>query len=296
MLREKWLSLEALPPIPGIELLNDIDRVLISSPGDSAAEESTDPPVLVAIRGRFDPVKVRRLFTRMGAAPQLYNSFQVYRPPAKDAKDTAWVLLDARTILLGDARSIFAALDRNQFTLLPPQNARMMARASELDAKYEIWVMMNAAEVMSSDRLATLVQASVWAPDAQDFELGINLSSGLTADATLRFSSEATAKRRATELIRATTLTAAEQGVSAQVHDIARKLKFRPDGSTTKISLRLTPLELVRSAGVIAGAAQPIPNSAPPLVLPPVSPPGSWIRIEGLDEGTRKVPYEESQH
>ncbi|MBV9769116.1 MAG: hypothetical protein JOZ32_06060, partial [Bryobacterales bacterium] len=109
MLREKWLSLEALPPIPGIELLNDIDRVLISSPGDSAAEESTDPPVLVAIRGRFDPVKVRRLFTRMGAAPQLYNSFQVYRPPAKDAKDTAWVLLDARTILLGDARSIFAA-------------------------------------------------------------------------------------------------------------------------------------------------------------------------------------------
>ena len=33
MIREKWLTSGGLPASPGLELLNDIDRVLISSSG-----------------------------------------------------------------------------------------------------------------------------------------------------------------------------------------------------------------------------------------------------------------------
>src|SRR5271169_3680829 len=69
LIRDSWLTSGALPAIPGLELLNDIDRVLISSPGNSSPDESTQQPVLIAIHGHFDPAKVRQVFTHLGAKP-----------------------------------------------------------------------------------------------------------------------------------------------------------------------------------------------------------------------------------
>ena len=116
------------PAIPGLELLDDIDRVLISSPGKNSrrrfrsavADPDSHPWTLRLGQGA-------RSLHPLGAKPQSYNSFQVYRPQGRseDRKDTAWVLFDAETILFGDAPSIFAALDRNHFaSASPPSWAR----------------------------------------------------------------------------------------------------------------------------------------------------------------------------
>jgi hypothetical protein len=80
---------------------------------------------------------------------------------------------------------------------------------------------------------------------------------------------------------------------------IAKKLKFTLDGSATKIALRLTEQELEgsiqafaagqKASAQSAGNAEPVANPTPPPAPAPSRP--SVIRIEGLDEGPREIPY-----
>ena len=250
MIREKWLSLSGmpLPSIPGIELLDDIDRILISSPGNNSPDDSTQPPVLIAIHGHFDPAKVHQVFARFGAKAQSYNAFQVYRPQGKDAKQLAWVLFDAETILFGDPKAVFTTLDRNQFGP-PAQTANpLLARATEMDATYDFWFIMDAAEIMSSDSVAGLLRGGEWASEARGFEAGVNVRAGLAADITVRFSSDAVAKHMTAELTHIINMAAKDKSSGVEVQEIAKKLKFALDGSAAKISLRLTQQELEKSA------------------------------------------------
>jgi hypothetical protein len=318
MIREKWIPPNAMPGFPALELLDSIDRFLISSPGRNSSDDSPadspgevgDSPLLIAIQGRFDAAQVRQLFKQFGAKVQAYNTSQVYRPQAKKNKDVAYVLFDAQTILYGDAPSVFMALDRNQFAPVSspssPAPGSMTARATELEAKYEIWAIMDTAEIMLSDPIADLFGGNAWASAAQGFEAGFNLRTGLDADFTVRFSSDAIAKRVTGELTRAVNSAAKDKSVDAQTQDIAKKLKFNVDGSATRISLRLTEQELARAtdAFVASGkaseklAANTPSNSVPtPPLAPSVDPSKpAVIRIEGLDEGTREIPFQNPEN
>jgi hypothetical protein len=306
MIRDQWLNAGPIAAIPGIELLDDIDRVVISSPGNEAIQDpSTGPavvpaqtPMLVAVGGHFDAVRVRRLFKRLGGKAQAYNSYQVYRPQGQDAKDMAYVLFDAGTILFGDAPSVFAALDRNQFAPPAAEPGSIVARGAELDRAYELSLVITTPDIMSNDRLADLFHAGDWAPDAQGFEAGVNLRSGLTADVTVRFASEAAAKQVVAEMTRLSAI-AAKDKAEPQMRDIARKLKFNSDGPAAKISLRLTQPELEKSARAFAVthqapvAAEKVASPAP-VAQAPVKP--GVIRIEGLDDGPREIPFPDHQN
>jgi hypothetical protein len=310
MIRDQWLNAGPIAALPGIELLDDIDRVVISSPGNEAIKDTgtgtavvpAQAPMLIAVGGHFDAVRVRQLFTRLGGKAQAYNSYQVYRPQGQDAKDMAYVLFDAGTILFGDAPSLFAALDRNQFAPPAAEPGSIVARGAELDRAYELSLVITTPDIMSSDRLAGLFHADDWAPDAQGFEAGVNLRSGLAADVTVRFGSEAAAKRVVAEMTRLTAI-AAKDKAEPQMRDIARKLKFNSDGPAAKISLRLTPQDLEKSARAFAAAHQApvaLAASAGPVPSPGSSPPApakpAVIRIEGLDDGPREIPYPDQQH
>src|SRR5579864_5904902 len=80
LLREKFVDGNPGSAIPGIEFLDNVDRCIISSPGRAAGDETSEPPLLIVVRGHFDLAKVRNVLTGHGAKPQLYNSIQVYRP------------------------------------------------------------------------------------------------------------------------------------------------------------------------------------------------------------------------
>jgi hypothetical protein len=322
LIRDKWLNAGPGAALPGLEFLNDVDRIVISSPGNETntgtAVVASEAPVLIAVNGHFDAAKVHQFFTRLNAKPQAYNSFQVYRPQAADAKDMAYVLVDSGTILFGDAPSLFAALDRNQFAPPAPLPGSIVARGVEMDSPYELWLVITSPDIMASDRLGGLFRGVEWASDAQGFEAGVNMRSGLTADVTVRFASAAVAKRVVAEMTRLTTgmlraKVSKEKQADVQMQDIAKKLKFSFDGSAAKISLRLTPQELEKSAQALAAAhrapassagdfasaasasrtpaAVPSPGSSPPAPAVP-----AVIRIDGLDDGPREIPYPHQQH
>ncbi len=315
MIREKWIPHGAMPGFPLRELLDSIDRVLISSAGTNSSADSPDDPagnsptesgdaqILIAIHGHFDAAQVRQLFSSSGAKAQSYNAFHVYRPQDQRNKNTAYVLFDAETILYGDPPTLFATLDRNQFASAAPQPSpapgSIAARAAELDAKYEIWMIMDTSELVSNETVAALLGGNEWAAGAKGIEAGLNLRTGLDADFILRFASEDTAKRVTTDLAHAVSLAAKDKSLDALTQDIAKKLKFNVDGSAGKISLRLNEQELERTAQALAASekagermaenAARNANPAPAPAATPAKP--SMIRIEGLDEGTREIPY-----
>lgn len=315
ILREKWLRPETAPHFPAFELLDDIDRGLISSPGKGLpgfgdSEGFNDSLIVMAFQGRFDPPKVRQLLTQMGAKPQSYNSFQVWRPKSQAGKDMAFVLVDATTFLFGDAKSIFAALDRAQFPSSSPPEGTLLARAAEMEANYDIWVISDVSEIMSNDQVAGMLPAGAeWASDAQNFEAGINLHSGVAADFLVRFASEASAKRVMAELMRVMNLAAKDKN-AGQMQTLAKHLKFSQEGPAFRASLKLTQQELDKSmqafeAGRKAGAQlrgttasvatpAPIPMPVRPQAAPAEPPKPAVIRIEGLDDGPREVPINPS--
>lgn len=315
MIREKWIPQNAIRGFPALELLNSIDRFLISSSGKERSADgadatgdpgdSGDSPILIAIQGHFDAAEVRDIFQRSGAKRQAYESFQVYRPQSKQNRDMAYVLFDAETILFGDAPSVFAALDRNRFAPpLPDADSfagAMAARAAALSAKYDIWAILDAAGFMSTDLIADLFGASEWTTAAQGLEAGLNLHSGLDADFFVHFPSEDAAKQVTSQLTRAVAQVAREQyGDEAY---LARKLKFNVEGTSTRVNLHLSEQDLEKIAQVLAqsfksGEAQAA-NAAsgenqPAASVPTPSKPGV-IRIEGLDDGPREIPYPNPQ-
>jgi hypothetical protein len=296
MLRDQWLNAGVVRTFPAVELLDDIDRVVISS--SAAAGESGEAPLLIAAQGRFDVAQVRQLFTRMGAKKQAYSSFEVFRPQGTDAKNLAYVLFDAGTILFGDPPSVFAALDRTRFPEAAAEAGSIVTRATAMDSAYDFWIIMSAPEAMESDRLAGLLRGGDWMPAAQGFEAGVTLRTGLTADVTVRLASEGAAKHAIVQMTQLIALESKDKTAEPQTREILKKLKFTSDGAAAKISLRLNPQELEASARAFAAAHPPSPVravTAAAIASPALAPePGkkpSVIRIEGLDDGPIEIPY-----
>ncbi|HEX5228548.1 MAG TPA: hypothetical protein VFW44_12590 [Bryobacteraceae bacterium] len=308
MIREKWIPQNKLAGFPALGLLDSVERILVSSggndaPGDDAedAANSGEMPILIAIQGHFEAARVRELFEHAGAKRQAYESFQVYRPQSKQNGGMAFVFFDPQTILYGQAPAVFAALDRNRYAAPPesPAAGSMAARAAALEAKYEIWAMLDAGEVLSDDGIANLFGAEAFGESAHGFEAGLNLHAGLDADFIVHFTSEEVAKRMTADISRAVAMAAKDKTVDTQAQNVARKLKFSVDGSAARISLRLNEQEFERTAEVLTGTglggkqmaakAELNPGPAPAAAVAPSGP--QVIRIEGLDEGPREIPY-----
>ena len=295
MIRQKWVDGNS---IPGAEFLNDIDRFVVSSPGRNPVFGVTEEaPLLVVVGGHFDLTKVRSVLGHYGAKPQMFNNVQVYRPQSKTGKEMAFVLLDAQTILIGDAPSVFASLERSAFPVPPPDANSLLPRAVQLDTNYDAWALMSTPSVLASDRLMDMLTGGALGAEARGFEIGFSLRDGFNVDTTVAFQSEAAAKRMASELAKLLKLTIKDKMGEPAMLDMEKKLKVASEGASVKIAMHMTPQELDKNAQIFAVSQKQPASSAVagvrPLVVPspPPAPEKQVIRIEGLDEGTREIPY-----
>jgi hypothetical protein len=294
MIRQKWVDGSA---IPGAQFLNDVDRVVISSPGRNPTDaQSEDAPLLVAASGRFDLAKVREVLITHGAKPQMFNNVPIYRPQGNNGKEMAFVLLDAQTILIGDPHSIFGTLERTSFPSSLPDTNPLLVRAAQLDAVYDAWALVNTPGVLASDRLMGLLTGSEVGSEASGFEIGFAIRDGFTVDTTVTFQSEGTAKKMGAEFSKMLKLAIKDKMGEPAMLDMEKKLKITSEGALVKIAMHMTQQELDKNARIFM-ASQKKPAAAPapvrPLIVPPPAPEKKVIRIEGLDEGTREIPYKE---
>jgi hypothetical protein len=298
MIRQKWLDGDAGAAMPGVEFLDDIDRFVISSPGRNPADVSTeDAPMLVVAAGHFDLAKIRELLGKHGVKPQMFNDVQVYRPQGKTSKDLAFVLLDAQTLLIGDPRSIFASLEHNAFPA-PPGSNPLLARGAQLDASYDVWALISTPGALASDRLMNMFTGGELGSEAHGFEIGFSLRNGFTVDTTVMFQTEAAAKRMASEITKVLKLTIKDKMGEPAMLDLEKRLKIAADGAAVKIAMHMTPQELEKNSRIFVTAqkqpATPVAGIRPLVISPaPSKPEKKVIRIEGLDEGPREIPYKQ---
>jgi hypothetical protein len=284
-LEEQWLTNlgQAMPgkSLSDKALLDQVDRVLISSPGSKNAEDPGGPPILIAVRGRFDLTGVRQILREHGAKPQVFDSVTVYRPQGNARSEFAIALMDAQTILGGDAQSVFSAIERRR---LPPGESTnsLLDRAAALDAEYDFWALMSAPELASQLPFPGAIQEMV--RGVSGFEAGISIRSGLSVNVSILTTTEERAHELRDQLGRLLKLVAKDEAARPELALIAKRPKLSVQGSRVALSIRIDHNELESSLrNLQARVSKKVP------VLVPSPPQRQVIRIEGLDGGPREL-------
>ena len=287
-----------------MQLINSVDRVVVSSPGRPAGGgASTDePPLLIALAGQFEPVKLSKMLVNAGCRRQTYGSVVVYRPQDAASSDFGFVILNSQTLLIGDAKSLFLTIDRLEKNAAAPP--AIVARARDLDVAYDFWAVLSSPpSAMSSERfpLADL------GAKINGFEAGIAVRDGLAVDVDLNTVSETAAKEISTQFTKLTRLAARDRENHPEWQGIDRKLKVRVDRSDVHFAFRLTEQDVSRMAKSFNDSwlhrAQLQAKTAGPAAMPNTAaanataganaapPQKMFIRIDGLDSGPREIPY-----
>lgn len=277
--------------IPAIkDFLSNIDSVLISSPGSprpSAAvakpgSAAKNPPFLCVVSGHF---LAAQLGLFLQGQRQTYNTVDIYRPEPKN--DTSLALLDENTLLLGDAASLRAAIDRHTIATAAP--APLLARAAALAAANDIWMIV--AVPPSSFQPANLNLGAMMS-DVTGLEFGMSLRDNLKLELTLATKDPASAQRLAQMITSQIQLAVAAKTNSTQSAEMLRKLQINAEGNKVTFRAESTREEVERSIRQMQQSMQSGAAGGARLKPPvrPASPPAGTIRIYGEPGGTREIP------
>lgn len=282
--------------VPGMDLLHSIDRVIVSSPGRNSADPDAEPPLLIAVSGRFEPVKLTQMFLKAGARRQVFNSVTIYRLQDEKNSDFGFVVLNSQTLLIGDVKSLFAVIERvGKGTVTPPA---IVERARDMDVAYDFWaILLTTPSAMASDRLPIADMAKL-----NGFQAGISVRDGLSVDVNLNAITEKAAKDISEQFAKLIHLVAKDHENHPEWAGLDRKLKIKVDRADVHFALRMDAQEVGRvakafeeararrqalTAAVNMKTQQPLPTTTPTTAPEP----RLVIRIEGLDDGPREIPY-----
>jgi len=291
------------PAAMAFGFLEQIDRVFISSPaisspaissrssktGRAAANTSENPPFLLVVEGTMP---IQQLLAFLPGVAHRYHMVDVYR--GAKATDASMAMLDSRTILIGDEKSVLAAIDRRGNNS-PPASA-ILARARQLASTQDVWML--ATDDLSKFQPANAslpgpLAGQILAGQIKGVDLGFAVRDGFQFEMSLATESEAVAAQL-TQLL--SEKIALAQAQSPETAETARKLHIATEGNRLRVNLALTKEELEQNVRAFQSTHQATANASARTTVPPqiktaTSPPASpgKIRIYGLDEGVREI-------
>jgi hypothetical protein len=282
--------------------MEQIDSVLISSPALASANKpaaTNNPPFLMVVEGTLP---LQQILAFLPGTSHRYHDVEIFR--GAKATDTSIAMLDTRTILIGDEKSVLAAIDRRGHPLatLSP----LMKRAKALAAAHEIWVI--AADSLSKFQPAAAGAASPLmtqiASQIKGLDMGLAVHDGFQVEMNVTTESEALATEMAQLLSTQITAVLQSQAVqspaaSAQALEMVKKLHVETLGTDMRLSFALSSDEFAqqlrtaqahmaeRSSRTAAGSAGPVTTQQIKLQPKPAAP--GKVKIYGLDEGVREI-------
>ena len=265
----------AQPPLPatmqamGMGILNQVNRIFVSSPGNLAGNSKTTAPFLLAVEGKF-PLEVLKAFQQ--SAPRRYRTADLYRTTKTDT--TTLAVMDG-LLLLGDEKSVLSALDRRGRAL--PPASKLLARAKALAATHDVWII--ADESLSKFQPAKSDWNPLAAPFAsqiQGIDFGLAVREGFQFELSLGAESESAASQMAQMFAAQVQMALASKTGTPEVADLEQKLKIDSLGNRMRVSLALRkrnsqPFCKRRRPPKPAGSRRRPPNSAP--AARPANPP-----------------------
>lgn len=284
-------------------ILDQIDRVFLSSPANVSAGAKSNPPFLLVVEGRF-PMEQLKPFLQGPSRP--YRGAQVYRTAKRDTiktnttktnttqpDTTSVALLDGGMLLLGDEKSVLAALDRRG-RALPPASA-LLARAQALASTHDFWAIADAplskfqpAGASPGNPVASALASQI-ASQIKGIETGLSLRDGFQFELNLATDSDATATQMSQLVSGQIQMAMLAQATRPEEAEMVRKLQIGAEGNRMRVNLALTAdefrqLQAAQAARAMTAARAPQPPARP---VKPATP--GKIMIYGLDGGPREI-------
>lgn len=298
----KQVRMGGHPLLGFLESIDNVDRLLVSSPGSEDGSRS----LLVVGEGRFSLSKVRNMAKVDGAISKRYNDVELLVPPGASNADLHFALVDSQTILFGDGTSVKAAIDRWQHQdgnhLKNPQ----IAKAVALAATQEIWAVVDSpSETLPSIGMGD----SELAQQVEMLELGISTTQNLSAHITVKAISEESVQALSTGLPALLQLAALHYSDQPFLTQVARRLKIVTEKTYMKMGITLDAKLFEQSIAELRAAAVPEPQKtmataasasaslgqpmpSTPAALTIVRPPARrTIQIIGEDGAMREIPF-----
>jgi hypothetical protein len=292
--------------VSGTEFLEMADRILASSPG---AEQGTHPAMVVAVEGRMDRARLRKMLAE-GTAVERYRGVDLLVPPKRKNTDMLMAIVSDKIGLMGDRASIEQALDSGARRSESP----LIARAQELAANNEIWLVSTVSPAAAA---GDMLPGPKQLEDVDSMDLGLNLQQGLGLNLVLGMKSDEAAQSLAAMAQAFTVLASQNSKQNPQMAQLVKSLKIQSDKSNVRVSMQVTLAQLERGVTEMRAGmqttgkrtldsligAQPSANAWPsgltasapvtPKVVaaePPV-PKTRTIKIVGLDNGEKEITY-----
>ncbi len=299
----------------GMGFFPSVDRVLISTTGESVAAAGKgnaakkQPPVVIAVQGKFDTAALRKDMLEKGAARFAYKSAEIFR--RGKTNDMLVALVSSQVMLLGDGPSLKLAIDHHDSADPGATATTLMNRAVELDGLYDLWF---ASEVSPSDVAEGAAGAAGPAQmfkDTEGFEGGISFKKGLGLDFAFHNKTGESASAMATALNLMAKLGQPDKDKDPEAAEMFDRLKIAANGSDVMVSLAfeekdvLAAIDKIKSSAgpgskrstptpvtLAKGAPAPQPASEPVVIAPAAKPAPLKIRILNLEEGPREIAFQ----
>ena len=275
-------------------LLDQIDRVFVSSPANPSsvfgASTANKAPFVLVVEGRF-PMGELQPFLK--GTPRRVRDADVYRLNPTDVTTVAFIKgeADSSTVLLGDEKSVLAAIGRRGGALVPA--SALLRRAQTISATHDFWLIAD-GPFQPTGAAASNPLASKMAAQVKGMDVGLALRDGFQLEVGVAAESDAVAAQMTQLLSTQIQMALLAQANRPETAEIANKLHISAEGNRMQLSLALTKDEFAKqllaaqTARMQAGtpsSAQPAP---PPVRQPKPANPGQ-ITIYGLEGGPRVI-------
>jgi hypothetical protein len=278
-------------------LLDQIDRVYVSSSGGPsavfAASMKNKAPFLLVVEGRF-PMEELQPFLK--GTPRRYRDADVYRITPTDVTTFAFIKgeADSSTLLLGDEKSVLAAIGRRGGALVPA--SALLGRAQTLAATHDFWLISDGplsgfepTAAGPNNALAMQLAAQV-----KGLDIGLALRDGFQLEVSVAAENEAAAAQMTQLLSMQIQMALSAPTNPPETAEIGRKLHVATEGNRMQLSLALTKDEFVQqiraaqAASAQAAATSSTQPARPAVRQPNPANPGQ-VTIYGLDGGPRVI-------
>lgn len=251
---------------PDLDCLRQARNILISSPALLAVETGTFPSALL-----------KEQALRQGFRSASYKGAALWISPRRGSLSVAQI--SENIVLIGARKTLESAIDRN-LNQADIQYSPLLARASRFAHTADLWVV--------STKLPDPL-AGIFVPidaEAEGFEGAVSVQGGLNLEAWIEAASEDAAAEIAENLRQSKpSLPAIAQDLIVTAND-------------TKVALELHVTEEQLSAGLRDSHGSHAPQTVAAVsthATPPPPPERQVIRILGLDNGPREIPFPAAQ-
>ena len=267
-------------PFTGLQVLGDIDKIFLSSPGNKTAASKENPPFLLVLEGTF-PEDHLRLF-RSGPI-HLYCAIKIYGP--SKSTNPSLAIPDEHTILVGDEKSIRDAIDRHGRKIGAP--SPLLERAAALAAKNDMWL-------IARDSISNLQPAGVavnpMAAEVEGVEAGISARDGFVLELSIDTKTEAAARQLAQLLSSQLETALATKLDREQSAILMRSFRISSEGNRMALNFSLSKDELEQRMREMQSSPRAFTSPSP--APAPKSNTPRTVKIYGLDEGVREIPLQ----